>query len=177
MTPPTPGTPTSSITVNTFMATANWGAIPDKLDFRLSYTMSLSNRRSADQSGQRRAAGTGIRRRGWNGGQFPRRQGSNGRGWKRRRSIPSTRIPYAFLGIHGQAYAKLRYVWERNSVNNYDQDVMQAYMDPLINNTGFMTWMSYNNPNYNVHLIGASLGVQVVGADRCASWIQAAAPY
>ena len=64
------------------------------------------------------------------------------------------------LGINGQAYAKLRYVWERNSVNNYDQDIMQAYMDPLINNTGFMTWMAYNNPNYNVQLIGASLGVK-----------------
>ena len=64
------------------------------------------------------------------------------------------------LGINGQAYAKLRYVWERNSVNNYDQDIMQAYMNPLISNTGFMTWMAYNNPNYNVHLIGASLGVK-----------------
>ena len=64
------------------------------------------------------------------------------------------------MGFNGEAYAKLRYVWERNSVNNYDQDIMQAYMNPLINNTGFQTWMAYNNPNYNVHLIGASVGLK-----------------
>ena len=64
------------------------------------------------------------------------------------------------LGVNAEAYAKLRYVWERNSVNNFDQDIMQAYMNPLISNTGFMTWMAYNNPNYDVHLIGASLGLK-----------------
>ena len=31
-----------SDTVNTVMGTVNWGAIPDKLDFRLTYAMSLS---------------------------------------------------------------------------------------------------------------------------------------
>ena len=34
------------------------------------------------------------------------------------------------FGINGEAYARLRYVWERNSVNNFDQDIMQAYMNP-----------------------------------------------
>jgi hypothetical protein len=64
------------------------------------------------------------------------------------------------FGIKGTAYAKLRYVWERNSVDNFDQDIMQAYMNSIVSTTGFMTWMAYDNPNYNAHLIGASLGVK-----------------
>ena len=144
--------------VNTFMSAVNWSAIPDKLDFRVSYTMSLS---SDDQpiranSGAQPAQGSGA---AGTGGNFPDVKGQ----WSRLEAMAK----YTFdkdvvrsLGIHGQAYAKLRYVWERNSVNNYDQDIMQAYMNPLINNSGFMTWMAYDNPNYNVHLIGASLGVK-----------------
>jgi hypothetical protein len=144
--------------VNTFMAAANWGAIPDKLDFRVSYTISLSNNDQpirAD-SGAQPAQGSGA---AGTGGNFPDVKGQ----WSRLEA----QAKYTFdkdsvrmFGINGQAYAKLRYVWERNSVNNYDQDIMQAYMNPLINNTGFMTWMAYDNPNYNVHLIGASLGVK-----------------
>ena len=64
------------------------------------------------------------------------------------------------LGPTGEAFAKLRYVWERNSVNNFDQDIMQAYMSPLIASTGYMTWMAFDNPNYNAHLMAASLGVK-----------------
>jgi len=144
--------------VNTFMAAANWGAIPDKLDFRLSYTVTLS---SNDQpiradSGAQPAQGSGA---AGTGGNFPDVKGQ----WSRleaQAKYTFDKDSVRFLGVHGQAYAKLRYAWERNSVNNYDQDIMQAYMNPLINNTGFMTWMAYNNPNYNVHLIGASLGVK-----------------
>ncbi len=142
--------------VNTFMAAVNWAAIPEKLDFRLSYTVSLSN----DSQPINSDAGAQPHAR------QPRQAGSsptsevNGRGWKPWPSTPSTRTRSASMGFNGEAYAKLRYVWERNSVNNFDQDIMQAYMNPLINNTGFMTWMAYNNPNYNVQLIGASLGLK-----------------
>ena len=132
-----------------------------ELDFRLSYALTLS---SNDQpiradNGTQPAQGSGATTPTGTGGNFPdvRGQWSRLEAWP---STPSTRTPFRLLGVNGQAYAKLRYVWERNSVNNYDQDIMQAYMNPLINNTGFMTWMAYNNPNYNVHLIGASLGVK-----------------
>ena len=144
--------------VNTIMGAVNWAAIPEKLDFRLSYTMSLSQEGQpiTSDTGAVPAAGSGAV---GTGGQFPDTKGQ----WSRLEALAK----YTFdkervraMGFNGEAFAKLRYVWERNSVNNYDQDIMQAYMNPLINNTGFMTWMAYNNPNYDVHLIGASLGLR-----------------
>ena len=131
----------------------NWGAIPEKLDFRLAYTMSLTKDHqplSADNGTQPTVA---------TGGQFPDVKGQ----WTRLEALAK----YTFdkesvraAGFNGEAYAKLRYVWERNSVNNFSQDVMQGYMNSLVGSTGFATWMAYDNPNYSVHLIGASLGLK-----------------
>ena len=135
-----------------------YGAIPDKLDFRLSYAVTLSSNDQPIKADNGTQPTQGNVTPG-TGGNFPDVRGQ----WSRLEALAKytfDKDSVRFLGINGQAYAKLRYVWERNSVNNYDQDIMQAYMDPLINNTGFMTWMAYNNPNYNVHLIGASLGVK-----------------
>jgi MtrB/PioB family decaheme-associated outer membrane protein len=144
--------------VNTFMAAVNWTAIPQKLDFRFAYSLSVSrdSQPIVSDAGATPVAGNVTP---GTGGQFPDVTGR----WSRFEATGK----YTFdketvrsFGINGEAYAKLRYVWEGNSVNNYDQDVMAAYMSPLINNTGFMTWMAYNNPNYNVHLLGASVGVR-----------------
>ena len=139
--------------VNTIMAAANWAAIPDKLDLRASYTISISN------TDQPLFADNGTQPSAATGGQFPNIKGQ----WSRLEA----QAKYTFdkgtvrmFGIDGTAFARLRYIWERNSVNNIDQDIMQAYMNPLINNTGFMTWMAFDNPNYNVHMIAASLGVK-----------------
>jgi len=144
--------------VNTFMAAANWSPIPQKLDIRLAYSLSLSKTSQPLMSDAGATPNPGTVTPG-TGGQFPDVKGQ----WTRL----ETTAKYTFdketvrsFGINGEAYAKLRYVWERNSVNNYDQDIMAAYMSPLINNTGFMTWMAYDNPNYNAHLLGASFGVR-----------------
>jgi MtrB/PioB family decaheme-associated outer membrane protein len=139
--------------IHTLMGAVNWAAIPDKLDVRLSYTTSLSTNSQPmnTDSGAVPTAATG--------GQPPDVKGQ----WSRMEALAK----YTFdkdsvraMGFNGNAYVKLRYVWERNSVNNYDQDIMQAYMNPLVNTTGFMTWMANNNPNYNVHLVGASFGLK-----------------
>jgi MtrB/PioB family decaheme-associated outer membrane protein len=145
--------------VNTIMAAANWAAIPEKLDLRLAYTISISNTDQplyADSGAQPNGA---FPPNGGTGGQFPNIKGQ----WSRLEA----QAKYTFdkgtvrmFVINGEAFAKLRYVWERNSVNNIDQDIMQPYMNALINNGGFMTWMAFDNPNYNAHLMGASLGVK-----------------
>ena len=139
--------------VNTFMAAVNWGAIPDKLDFRFSYTVSLST------DSQPITSNAGATPTAATGGQFPDVTGQ----WSRFEALAKYTFDKTWvksMGFNGEAYAKLRYVWERNSVNNYDQDIMQAYMNPLINNTGFMTWMAFDNPNYNVQMVSASLGLK-----------------
>jgi hypothetical protein len=62
------------------------------------------------------------------------------------------------LGLKGDVYAKLRYVWERNMVVNWQNDVMAPYMYSSLNTSlGTATWLAYDNPNYNVQLIAASL--------------------
>jgi hypothetical protein len=63
------------------------------------------------------------------------------------------------LGWRGKVSATLRYAWERNSVANWQNDMMQTYMYSPANRTvGYMTWMNYDNPNYNVQMIMGSLG-------------------
>ena len=60
----------------------------------------------------------------------------------------------AFLGGKGQLKAKLRYAWERNSVANWQNDPLMP-----LNNVGEPTliYLAQDNPNYNVHLLMASL--------------------
>jgi MtrB/PioB family decaheme-associated outer membrane protein len=142
--------------VNTFMGAVNWTPIPEKLDLRLAYTLSLSKDHQPINSD---AGATPVPGSTGTGGQFPDVRGQ----WSRLEATAKYTFDKEVVrswGINGQAYAKLRYVWEHNSVDNFDQDIMAAYMSPLINNTGFMTWMAYDNPNYNVHLFGASFGVR-----------------
>ena len=63
------------------------------------------------------------------------------------------------MGWNGKVHARLRYVWERNSVQNWQNDPMQTYMFSAIPNgiAGYMIWMAWDNPNYNVHLLGGSI--------------------
>ena len=65
--------------------------------------------------------------------------------------------------MQGEAFLKLRYAWERNSVANWQTDAMKTYMysaSPAASliSTGYMTWLAQDNPNYNTHLIAASFG-------------------
>ena len=62
-----------------------------------------------------------------------------------------------WMGWNGKVSARLRYAWENNRVQNWQTDVMQTYMYSITNAAGYMAWMAWNNPNYNVHRIGASL--------------------
>jgi hypothetical protein len=34
---------------------------------------------------------------------------------------------------------------------------MQTHMYSVSSSTGFMTWLAFNNPNYDVHRLAASL--------------------
>ena len=60
----------------------------------------------------------------------------------------------AALNGKGEVKAKLHYAWERNSVDNWQQDPLAPF-----GNTGEpqIVYLAYYNPNYNVHLMAASL--------------------
>jgi hypothetical protein len=61
------------------------------------------------------------------------------------------------MGWTGDALIRGRYAWERNSVNDWQINDMQPYMFIPQFFTQNMVWLAGNNPNYNVHLLGAAL--------------------
>jgi len=142
-------------TVDTFIARVRYAAIPGKLDFDLGYTLSIAN------------SSTWI-----NPGPFPSYTG--GALTVAGGPIPDTKTTFQRfdamakykldqdlvqrMGYKGEVTAKLRYAYERTSVTNYQNDGMQAYMWSTNNTTiGYQTWLAGDNPNYDVHLVAASL--------------------
>jgi hypothetical protein len=63
------------------------------------------------------------------------------------------------VGFNGETYVKLRYLWENNDVTDWAADNWNyQYLvngDTGVNKNLLLGW---NNPNYNVHLLMASLG-------------------
>ena len=125
--------------------------IPNKLDVRASYTLvnADNNQPLVFANGTGPSAATG--------GQYPNVKSNFQR--------VETQAKYRFdddmvhrLGFKGEVFAKLRYAYERNSVQNWQTDTLQTYMySPALTGVGYMTWLAQNNPNYNVHLLAASL--------------------
>ena len=133
--------------VNTFMVRADHALIPNKLDLSLGYTYS-----SAVNSQPINFADGHTP----DGGQFPDVKNT----FQRLDAILRYKLDDNLvrqLGWKGNVTAKLRYAWERNSVANWQNDLMQNYMQPTDANTGYMVWLAGNNPNYNVQLMAASL--------------------
>lgn len=134
--------------VHTFIVAVNHEWIPNKLDVRIGYTLSYA------RDSQPLFFGTGAGPAA--GGQFPDVKTM----WHRLEALAKYKFDEDLvqrLGWKGNVTAKLRYVWERNNVTNWQIDSMNTYMYALDSSTGYMNWMAYDNPNYNVHLIMASL--------------------
>jgi MtrB/PioB family decaheme-associated outer membrane protein len=133
--------------VNTFIVRADHALIPNKLDLSLGYTYS----RAVNSQPINFADGHIP-----DGGQFPDVKNT----FQRLDAILRYKLDESLVrqfGWKGNVTAKLRYAWERNSVANWQNDLMQNYMQPIDPNTGYMVWLAGNNPNYNVQLIAASL--------------------
>jgi MtrB/PioB family decaheme-associated outer membrane protein len=140
--------------VNTYVVALDQTLIPNKLDVRASYTLA-----NADNT-QPLIFANGTGPSAATGGQYPNVKSNFQR--------VETQGKYRFdddmvhrLGFKGEVFAKLRYAYERNSVQNWATDTMQTYMySPALTGVGYMTWLAQNNPNYNVHLLAASLVVK-----------------
>jgi MtrB/PioB family decaheme-associated outer membrane protein len=138
--------------VDTFTASMNFELVPDRVDFKFSYTYVHD-------------------REVWNTGIIAAAAGQ-----------PSNFSPYpdvindfqridAILkyrfdpdavrkaGFTGDVVAKLRYTWERNAVTNWaDINVPDVWF--LDNSANRMLSMAAINPNYNVQMVVASLAVK-----------------
>ena len=129
--------------VDTFTAAVRYAAIPNKLDTELRYTAShgVDFLNFFLNTGAPPATG-----------QFP----DYTTWWQR---LDATAV-YTFdkaavaqAGLKGVVKAKLHYAWERNSVSNWANDPVA----PFNTWAGSALFMSYDNPNYNVHMLMASL--------------------
>jgi len=136
--------------VNTYIAGVSHAVIPNTLDLSLTYTYVTAN------NSQPMIFLNGTGPSSATGGQYPDVHGSYQR--------LDAMAKYTFddywvrrMGWDGKVIARLRYAWERNSVQNWQNDVMQTYMFSVTNVAGYMTWMAWDNPNYNVHMLGASI--------------------
>jgi MtrB/PioB family decaheme-associated outer membrane protein len=135
--------------VHTIVGAVNFNAIPDRLDLRFSYAVSFA---LDDQSV---VFGTGA---GPSTGPYPSVKNI----WQRFDASAKYRFDPDLVhrwGWKGDVYAKLLYAWERNSQANWQTDMMTNYMFNVSNGTGYMTWMAFDNPNYNVHMLAGAIGL------------------
>jgi len=133
--------------VDTFYAAVNFAMIPGKLDLRFGYTLSTSNNSQPVVFGNNNLPVTG---------QYPNITNN----WQRVDATARYKFDpllVARLGWTGDVYAKFYYAWERNEAVNWQNDAMQTYMYSVSNSTGYMTWLAFNNPNYDVHRLAGSL--------------------
>jgi MtrB/PioB family decaheme-associated outer membrane protein len=140
-------------TVDTLTAAVRFAAIPNKLDFDLRYTASLA------VDAQKLLLGNGTNpvcpatMPAGSNCQFPNVTTS----FQRLEASATYKFDQDLvnrLGLKGQVKARLRYAWERNSVNNWQNDPLAPY-SPIVTTQGI--WLASDNPNYNVHLLMASL--------------------
>jgi MtrB/PioB family decaheme-associated outer membrane protein len=133
--------------VDTYLAALSYAVIPGKLDLKLGYTLALASNSQPVVFGSGAIPATG---------QYP----PVATRWQR---FDAT-AKYKFdpdnvrrFGLSGDVYAKLYYAFERNDVTNWQNDLMQTYMYSVSSSTGYMTWLAFDNPNYAVHKVAASL--------------------
>jgi len=133
-------------TVDTFTAMVRYAAIPDKLDLSARYSLS----RGVDRYHLDLTNGTAP-----TGGQFP-----DDTTWFQRLDAIAVytfdKTEVAQMGWKGDVKAKLHYAWERSAVSNWQNDTVAVYNPTFASGTNAI-FMAYDNPNYNVHILMASL--------------------
>jgi hypothetical protein len=152
--------------MHTVTVAANHTFVPNKFDVRVSYTVSLADDSQplyfATGCGPSSTFAAGACGPSTTGGQYPDVRSL----FQRLEVLGKYKFDDDFvhrLGWKGQMTAQLGYRWERNSVQNWQADDMQPYMYSTFaaggaaNSVGYMTWLAYDNPNYNVQLVTAAI--------------------
>jgi Putative outer membrane beta-barrel porin, MtrB/PioB len=137
--------------VNTFLFGVNYAFIPQRLEVGLNYTLAEGRNSSPliFQNGTGPVAPTL---------QFP----NVNTGYQRLEFMAKYVVdPDAVrnAGIKGDISFRFRYAWERNTVSNWNNDYMMPYMFQVLNQqqVAYYQALAWDNPNYNVHLVGATV--------------------
>jgi hypothetical protein len=146
--------------VNTFIVGFNWAAIPKRFDVGLNYTLSMGKDSSPLllQNGTGPVVSNAFGNNIPAGGQYPDVTTTFQRLEANAKYVVDPDFVHS-MGWKGEVSLKLRYAWERNSVTNWNNDLMQPYMYQTLNQSqvAFYQSLASNNPNYNVHMIGGSV--------------------
>ena len=139
--------------VNTVTAAIKWAAIPNTLNLEARYTGSFG----VDEQVCSLCTGTLPTAAGGTipaGTPFP-----NNNTYFQRVDLTGT---YRFdptwvqqMGFKGDLLFRLRYTWESNQVTNWQNDPLAPFTD--ISGMTNAIWLAYDNPNYNVQMLSASL--------------------
>jgi MtrB/PioB family decaheme-associated outer membrane protein len=142
--------------IDTLTVVANWMAVPDRLDLTLRYTVS----KGLDQ--QRMLTNAPVTACG--SATFPCQAAFPDVTtlFKRLDATAVYKFDRTWLYQMGWAWigdvkAKLRYTWESNSVANWQGDLLAPFTPVITSPSANVLWLGYNNPNYNVQMIAASL--------------------
>jgi MtrB/PioB family decaheme-associated outer membrane protein len=144
-------------TVHTFTTALRVDVIPDKLNTELRYTLSHGvNNMNMFMNGNPPFSGRGTpcttAPLPCGGTQFPQ-----DRTWFQRLDATATykfdKEQVAAMGWKGDVKFKLHYAWERNAADNWANDPLTPYT--LASSSTL--WLGWYNPNYNVHLLSASI--------------------
>ena len=149
---------------HTFIASADWKAIPDKLHFGLFYVLALGaefNDTAPCASGVNGCTGNGT---GVTTTQFPPERNS----FQRLSAVATYFVDpdvVRQMGWIGSVAFRLRYTYERNRTENWAIDNMTPYL-PTADQTNDLTgggrsiFLAYNNPNYTAQYIAASVALK-----------------
>jgi hypothetical protein len=142
--------------VNTVTAAIKWAAIPNTLAFDARYTGSFG---VDEQTCVTVPTCTQTNSTPTSASNIPFTAFPNNNTYFQRVDVTAT---YTFdptwvhqMGFRGDISARLRYTWESNTVTNWQNDALAPFTD--IAGMTNSIWMAYNNPNYNVQMVAASL--------------------
>lgn len=156
---------------HTFLFSADWKAIPSKLDIRFDYIASWS-RESHDFTPCSFSGATSYNCNGISSSAAGVTAAQVGLPWPDNTSLyqrfnVTTRYfvdpdVVRQMGWKGQIVATLRYTLERNQGSAWQSDTVNSYFGTLTGNnettgTSRSIWLAYNNPNYTAQIIAASV--------------------
>jgi len=154
---------------HTFLASADWNAIPSKLDLRLNYVASWSTE-SHDFTPCALNTATsyncnGLVFAGATASQVGMPWPDNTNLYQRLDATARYYLDPSFvrqMGWKGKVTLKLRYTLERNHGSYWQADAVNAYFGTLTGNneltgTSRSIWLGYDNPNYTAQIIAASV--------------------
>lgn len=144
--------------VNTFILGTTYAVIPQRFELGLNYTLSMGKESSPvifqNGTGPTLTAGQPATL----ASQFPDVDTTFQRLEANAKYVVDPDFVRS-LGVTGAISIKLRYAWERNSVTNWNNDLMQPYMYQTLGQSqvAYYQALAWNNPNYNVHMLGGTV--------------------